>query len=51
MQPLTKQNHIASKVPLNLGVEDQSGRTRRGGDLYNSDAALQEQSYQGLSGH
>jgi hypothetical protein len=40
MQPLTRQNHITSKVPLNLGVEDQSGRSLRGGDLYSSDAAL-----------
>jgi hypothetical protein len=39
-----RQNHITRKVPLDLGVEDQPSRSRRGGDLYSGDAALQEQS-------
>jgi hypothetical protein len=35
MQLLARQNHLTSKVLLNLGVEDQLGRSRGGGDLCN----------------
>lgn len=42
----TESHHQQSST--GFGVEDQLGRSRRGGD--NGDAALQEQSHQGLSG-
>ena len=44
----TESHHQQSST--GFGVEDQPSRSRRGGDLYNGDAALQEQSHQGLSG-